>query len=71
MQEVSGGEGGVHRTSTGWFDGFTRHLTIYDQREVVAYQFTPGHVDGRHPVREWSRGLAGPLFGDNGSGSQI
>ena len=54
----------------GWFDGFTLHLIVNDEGELLALHVTPGHVDDRRPVEHLTAGLGGQLFGDRGYISQ-
>ena len=58
------------KTSMGWFYGFTLHLIINDEGELLALRVTPGNGDDRHPVAYLATGLNGQLFGDRGSISQ-
>jgi Transposase DDE domain len=58
------------KTSMGWFYGFTLHLIVNDEGELLAFQLTPGHVDDRRPVPGLPTGLFGQLFGDRGYISQ-
>jgi len=58
------------KTSMGWFYGFTLHLIVNDEGELLALRVTPGNVDDRRPVERLVTGLGGQLFGDRGSISQ-
>jgi hypothetical protein len=54
------------QTSMGWLYGFTLHLIVNDEGELLAFRLTPGHVDDRQPVPSLVQGLFGQLFGDRG-----
>jgi len=54
-------------SSMGWFCGFTRHLAVTDQGELLACSLTPGTVDDRAPVPQMGQRLRGTLIGDRGS----
>lgn len=58
------------KTSMGWFFGFTLHLIVNDEGELLAFRLTPGNVDDRQPVQTLTAGLGGQLFGDRGYISQ-
>src|SRR5262249_13958965 len=58
------------KTSMGWFLGFTLHLIVNDEGELLAFRVTPGNVDDRCPVAYLTAGLGGQLFGDRGYISQ-
>ena len=58
------------QTSMGWFYGFTLHLMVNDEGELLAFRLMPGNVDDRQPVERLAAGLGGQLFGDRGSISQ-
>jgi Transposase DDE domain len=58
------------KTSMGWFYGFTLHLIVNDEGELLAFCLTPGHVDDRQPVPTLTPRLVGQLFGDRGYISQ-
>jgi hypothetical protein len=54
-------------SSRGWFFGFTLHLAVNDQGELLACCLTPGNVDDRTPVPQMVKRLPGKVFGDRGS----
>jgi hypothetical protein len=58
------------KTSLGWFYGFTLHLIVNDEGELLAFCLTPGNVDDRQPVPALTKQLSGQLFGDRGYISQ-
>lgn len=58
------------KTSVGRFYGFTLHLVINDEGELLAFKLTPGNIDDRVPVPKLTRHLSGKLFGDKGYISQ-
>jgi len=55
------------KSSMGWFFGFTLHLAVNDQGELLACSLTPGNVDDRAPVPQMVQRLRGKLIGDRGS----
>jgi hypothetical protein len=55
------------KSSMGWFFGFTLHLAVNDQGELLACSLTPGNVDDRAPVPQMVQRLRGTLIGDRGS----
>ncbi len=58
------------KTSVGRFYGFTLHLVINDEGELLAFKLTPENIDDRVPVPKLTRHLSGKLFGDKGYISQ-
>ena len=58
------------KTSMGWFYGFTLHLIVNDEGELLAFRLTPSNVDDRQHVARLAVGLRGQLLGDRGSISQ-
>jgi hypothetical protein len=58
------------KTSMGWFYGFTLHLIVNDEGDLLAFCLTPGHIDDRRPVPKLATGLFGQLLGDRGYISQ-
>lgn len=52
------------KNSVDWFSGFTLHVIVNDQGELLAFKLTPGNVDDRVPVPERVTGLFGKLVGD-------
>ena len=42
----------------GWFFGFKLHLVSNDRGELLAVRVTPGNVDDREPVPQWSNGCS-------------
>src|SRR5689334_17482086 len=54
------------KTSVDWFFGFKLHLVFNDQGELLTFRLTPGNVDDRVPVPQFSKRLFGKLFGDKG-----
>jgi hypothetical protein len=58
------------KTSMGWFYGFTWHVIVNDEGELLAFRLTPGNVDDRQPVVSLAAGLRGQLLGDRGYISQ-
>lgn len=54
------------KSSMGWFFGFTLHLAVNDQGDLLACCLTPGDVDDRSPVPKLVKELRGKLFGDRG-----
>lgn len=58
-------------TSMGGFYGFTRHLIVNHQGELVSVMLTAGHVDDRHlSLRQrLTQSVLGTLFGDRGYSS--
>jgi len=44
------------KTSMGWFYGFKLHLAVNDRGDLLACCLTPGTVDDRTPVPQWSNG---------------
>ena len=51
------------KTSMGWFYGFTLHVVINHQGELLACQLTPGNVDDQRPVPKLAQRLWGRLVG--------
>lgn len=57
QHRVFAGRAARGKTSLGWFYGFTLHLVVNDQGELLAFCLTPGTVDDRRPVAScWSSG---------------
>jgi hypothetical protein len=54
------------KSSMSWFFGFTLHLMVNDEGELLAFRVTTAEVNDQGPVRRMARGLWGPLFGDRG-----
>ena len=53
-----------------WFFGFTLHLVVNDQGELVNFTLTPGNTDDRTPVPRLLRQIFGKVFADKGYVSQ-
>jgi len=58
------------KTSMGWVYGFTLHMVINHQGELLACQVTPGNTDDRRPVPKLAQRLWGRLCADKGYLSQ-
>lgn len=54
----------------GWFYGFTLHILVNDQGELLTCRLTPGNGDDRRPVPHMAQRLFGKLIGDKGYLSQ-
>ena len=54
------------QSSMGWYFGFTLHLMINEEGELLAFRVTPGEVDDREPVWQMAEELWGHLYGDRG-----
>ena len=54
------------QSSMGWYFGFTLHLMINDEGELLAFRVTPGEVDDREPVWQMAEELWGHLYGYRG-----
>ena len=53
-----------------WFFGFTLHLVVNDQGELVNFILTPGNTDDRTPVPKLLRQIFDKVFADKGYVSQ-
>ena len=53
-----------------WFFGFTLHLVVNDQGELVNFTLTPGNTDDRTPVPKLLQQIFGKVFADKGYVSQ-
>ena len=49
-----------------WFFGFTLHLVVNDQGELVNFTLTPGNTDDRIPVPKLLQQIFGKVFADKG-----
>ena len=49
-----------------WFFGFTLHLVVNDQGELVNFTLTPGNTDDRTPVPKLLRQIFDKVFADKG-----
>ena len=49
-----------------WFFGFTLHLVVNDQGELVNFTLTSGNTDDRTPVPKLLRQIFGKVFADKG-----
>ena len=50
------------KTSMGWFYGFTLHIIVNDEGELLAFRLTPGNVDDHQPGERLATGFEGQLL---------